>query len=254
MHTQDLVKDELKFDVQGKIKKEKVALIEVKPLKNDYIAKEMAGGLGKKIRLGNNFLGGVLNRYLTSLFNAPPIALAQVAGLFKADGYESQAYYTSGIEDIDRETSLAVVLSSMVDYQNEVSFIKKLKTALPHIKVIVIGSFASAMPEIYHPVADCVIRGEPEVALQKILSEGFSSEKVILSPNAENLNELPILDWVPFIKNGKYASRPFSKELGISIQKSRGCSMTCNYCPYAAFYGKARQFDIDYVMKIIDHY
>ena len=63
-----------------------------------------------------------------------------------------------------------------------------------------------------------------------------------------------MLDWTPFIKNGSYATRPFSKEKGVSIQKSRGCSMTCNYCPYAAFYGKARQYDSDYVMKVIEHY
>ncbi len=231
-----------------------IALIEVKPNQNDYIAKEMAGGLGKRIRLGNNFIGTLLNRSLNSFFSAPPIILAQLAGVCHQHHHETTAYHTSHAQDIQTNTQIAIVLSSMVDYRNEVSFIKALKTALAQIKVVVVGSFASAMPEIYQNVADCIITGDPETAMQGIFQKGFPAEKIIRSSSPENLNELPMIDWSPFIRNGYYAKRPFSKELGISIQKSRGCSMTCNYCPYAAFYGKARQFDSDYVLKTIDHY
>ncbi len=232
----------------------KIALIEVKPTENHYIAKEMAGGLGRKVKFSNNFLGKVLTRSLNSFFSAPPIVLAQVSGVCKQITSDILAYHTANVDHIPNETNLAIVLSSMVDYHNEVNFIKTLKVKLPEIKVIVVGSFAAAMPEIYQTVADCIITGDPETALNKILRDGLPEQKIIHSERPDNLNKLPMLDWTPFLKNGYYAKRPFSKELGVSIQKSRGCSMTCNYCPYAAFYGKAKQFENDYTLKEIEHY
>lgn len=232
----------------------KIALIEVKPTKNEYIAKEMAGGLGKRISLGNKFLGLILNRYLAKLFSAPPIILAYLAGICGQFKHEVTAYHTAVADDIDKETNIAIVLSSMVDYRNEINFIKELKLFIPQINIIVVGSFASVMPEIYYTIADYIIKGSPEMAMLKILRDGFPNEKVIQSIEPENLNELPMIDWTPFLKNGYYAKRPFSKELGVSIQKSRGCSMTCNYCPYASLYGKAKQFDSDYILKTIEHY
>lgn len=247
---------ELKQDVfaQRPSKKLKVALIEVKPVNNEYIAKEMAGGLGKRIKLGGGVFASVLNRYLTSLFNAPPIVLASVAGVCRHLGHDAVSYHTANPLEIDPATDTAVVLASMVDYRNELGFIKALKERLPQVKIIVVGSFASAMPQTFAEAADCVVTGDPETALARILTSGFLSEKIVHSERPENLNDLPMLDWTPFIAKGSYARRPFGKELGVSIQKSRGCSMTCNYCPYAAFYGKARQFDSDYVMKMIEHY
>ncbi|OGX38680.1 MAG: hypothetical protein A3D87_03350 [Omnitrophica WOR_2 bacterium RIFCSPHIGHO2_02_FULL_50_17] len=232
----------------------KVALIEVKPIQNEYIAKEMAGGLGKRITLGNNFWATFLRNQLTNSFIAPPISLASLAGVAMACNHGIKAYHIARIEDIERDTDIAIVLSSMVDYHNEVNFIRGIKTLLPRLKVIVVGSFASAMPEIYAGEADCIIKGDSELAVQKILSEGFPVEKIIVSERPEDLNTLPMLNWEPFMRNGYYARRPFSKELGVGIQKSRGCSMTCNYCPYAAFYGKARHFDSDYVLKMLEHY
>lgn len=234
--------------------KMRIALIEVKPEENDYVAKEMAGGLGKRLKLKNTFLGSILNRNLKSCFNAPPIMLAQLAGIFRDHNHQIRSYYTLTATDIAKETDLCIVLSSMVDYRNELNFIKKLKSHCPTLKVIVVGSFASAMPDIYQPLADFVIIGEPESAIIEILTKGLPKEELIYSRELDNLNELPMLDWGPFINNNLYAYRPFSKERGVSIQKSRGCSMTCNYCPYAAFYGKARQFNNDYVLKTIKHY
>ncbi len=232
----------------------KFALIEVKPLKDEYIAKEMAGGLGKRLKLKNTFFGSILNKQLNSFFVAPPIALAQIAGVFKSLGHSAAAYYTSKCEDIPQDIEGAVVLSSMVDYRNEVHFIQELKKRSPQAKVIVIGSFASAMPEMYVNAADYVIQGDAESAIMAMVTKGYPPEKIVHSEAPDNLNELPMVDWEPFIKEGRFATRPFSKELGVSIQKSRGCSMTCNYCPYAAFYGKARQVDSDHVMKTIRHY
>ncbi len=231
-----------------------IALIEVKPKDRDYVAKEMAGGLGKRLKLKNTFCGSILNRNLKSKFNAPPIVLAQLAGILRKYKHDAHSYYTCVVTDISPQMDYAVVLSSMVDYRNELNFIKELKSCYPYLKTIVIGSFASAMPDIYRPAADFIIIGEPELAVIEIITKGLPQGQLVHSKEIDDLNELPILDWGPFIKNNLYACRPFSRERGVSIQKSRGCSMTCKYCPYAAFYGKARQFNNDYVLRTIKYY
>src|SRR3989338_1983127 len=143
----------------------KVALIEVKPVQNGYIAKEMAGGLGKKIKLKDGVFGSLLTRYLTTFFNAPPIVLAQLSAVCRQHHHEVLAFHTAAIQEIDADVDIAIVLSSMVDYRNEVRFIQELKNARLQIRAVVVGSFGSAMPQIYEGAADCVIQGDPEVAL-----------------------------------------------------------------------------------------
>jgi len=118
----------------------KIALIEVKPRGKDYIAKEMAGGLGKKVRLENNLAGALLSHFLTSRFSAPPIVLAQIAGICFKHHHETESYYIFNPRDIAPDTEIAFVVSSMEDYSNEVNFIKELK-ASSSAKVIVVGSF-----------------------------------------------------------------------------------------------------------------
>ena len=232
----------------------KIALINVKPVSDDYIAKEMAGGLGKRLKLKNTFYGRLLNWGIKSRFNAPPILLAQLAGIARLQNHDVDAYYTNSPEEINCKTDIAIVLSSMVDYRNECRFLQKLKASHSKIKIVVVGSFASAMPEIYQSFADYVVCGDPEIAIQEFCKQRFPRSQLLQSQEVLNLNKLPMLDWTPFIKKGLFARRPFSKELGVSIQKSRGCSMTCNYCPYSAFFGKTKHFDNTDVMKTIRYY
>ena len=232
----------------------KTAFIEVKPTKKGYVAKEMAGGLGKKIELSKSFFGQILGNKLASTFSAPPMILAQLSGVSRSKNHEIKAYHTSEALDIDKDTEIAIILGSMVDYNNEIKFMKDLREIHSDVKIIVVGSFPSAMPEIYESHADFIIKGDPELAFLDILKKGFPKEKIIQSKRPQDLNILPMPFWEPFIKNNYYAKRPFSDQLGVSIQKSKGCSMTCNYCPYASFYGKAQHFDSDYVLKMINYY
>jgi len=177
-----------------------------------------------------------------------------LSGVCSTLNHETKAYHTSIVNDVDKDTDIAIILGSMVDYQNEIRFMEDLRNNLTDIKMIVVGSFPSAMPEIYEGIADFIIKGDPEIALQNILIKGFPEDKIIQSIRPEDLNTLPMPDWEPFIKNSYYAKRPFSKQIGVSIQKSKGCSMSCNYCPYASFYGKAQHYDSDYVLKMVTHY
>ena len=80
------------------------------------------------------------------------------------------------------------------------------------------------------------------------------NNKIHISKNVEDINSLSMPDWTPFISKNYYARRPFTNELGVSLQKSVGCSMTCNYCPYASIYGNTIHYNSDYVINTIRHY
>jgi anaerobic magnesium-protoporphyrin IX monomethyl ester cyclase len=232
----------------------KVGLIEVKPLEGGYVAKEMAGGLGKRIKLDKGYIGKVLETRLSAMFSAPPMLLAQIAGICTSFGHEVRAYHTRSVEDVDERTNLAIILGTMVDYQNEIKFASELHDSFPDLSVVFLGSFPTAMPDMFMAGGNHVIKGDPETAVHNILENGLPDEKIVESPRPINLNVLPVPDWEPFIANSYFARRPFSSERGICIQKSRGCSMSCNYCPYAGIYGKANHYDSDYVIDLIKRY
>jgi len=232
----------------------KTSIIEVTPTKDGYIAKEMAGGLGKRIRLNGGFVGKTLETYLSKMFIAPPMILAQVAGICKDFGHSVQVHRTNNVLDLDSDTDLAIILGTMVDYQNERSFSRNLKQALSNTKVVFLGSFPTAKPDVFLDYADHVIVGDPEYGLTKLLNGEVSSPGRIDSPSLDDLNAISPPDWRPFIDIGYLARRPFSHERGVCIQKSRGCSMSCNYCPYAGIYGKANHYDTEYVVDLIRHY
>ena len=129
-------------------KYKKVAIIEVKPNSNNYIAKEMAGGLGKKIKLGNTYLASVLEYFLKDSFNSPPLILAKVAGVCNQYSCDIEFYYTSNTLDIENK-DIFIVLSSMADYRNEIRFLSDLNKRFPQKKIMGISPRTKIMKIIY---------------------------------------------------------------------------------------------------------
>ncbi|MBI5597580.1 MAG: radical SAM protein [Elusimicrobia bacterium] len=232
----------------------KAVLIEVPAAGDDYVAKEMAGGLGKRLDLRGSLLGGILNRHLRSHFSAPPVVLAQVASVCRALGVSVQAAHTGDPAALPADCDIAFVLGSMVDFKNELDFLRTLKARRPDLKTVMVGSFATTMPEVYEGAADLVIQGSPEEGVRRVLEGGLPPEKRLRSSEPADLDTLPMLDWTPFLAQGRWARRPFSKDKGVAIHKSRGCTMTCNYCPYAAIYGDAKLFSHEHALRTIRHY
>ena len=167
----------------------KVAIIEVKPNSQNYIAKEMAGGLGKKIKLGNTFLASILEYFLKDSFNAPPLILAKIAAICNQYNCEVEFYYTSSMLELENK-DLYLVLASMADYKHEINFLRELKNKYPNKKIVVVGSFASVMPEYYINVSDLIDKGDPETAIQKIM-EGVDKlweDKLHIADEIDNIN------------------------------------------------------------------
>lgn len=72
----------------------------------------MAGGLGNKIELNRGYSGGILEGYLSKIFVAPPMTLAQVAGICNDHGYSVRTYRISNVADVESDTNRAIILGT----------------------------------------------------------------------------------------------------------------------------------------------
>jgi anaerobic magnesium-protoporphyrin IX monomethyl ester cyclase len=205
----------------------KIALIDVPSNTRGTLNKDVNGGYGTVTSIGNSPLARVIEYLKKSNVRLPILSFGYLAAIFKEKGFEVTTRITN-------ETDAAIVYGSIVDYKNEINFVKRLKEKV-NCKVGFIGPFPSSKPELFIEHCDFVIQGEPEhVALNS--NKNWKPKGIIKSKNIEDLNTLPFPDWSIF---PKYSYFPVIKEKPfLVIQSSRGCSFNCGYyCPYVAAQG-----------------
>src|SRR5262245_759322 len=157
--------------------------------------------------------------------DVPSITMAYLAAILAGEGHEVR--FTRG--DLV-EGDLAVVLSSLVDYRNEVRWAELARAR--GLRVGFVGLAASKLPELFSDHADFVVQGEPEEAIWR-LGRGARLEGLCRS------DELP-LDALPFPRwdllgvtrrrrLGPFWTRPLG---GLPVLASRSCPEFCTYCPH----------------------
>lgn len=200
-----------------------------------YLNKDVMGGYGMRADFGRSFLAGILSRQKKKSLQIPVFAFGYIAAIFKKFGH--QVFYLEN--QTPKEADLVLISSSIVDYKNELAWAKKIKTKTG-AQVGFFGPFASTFPEIYLAAADFVIVNEPEDAVRKIAVEGNVPKGIIQSRIIDNLDDLPFPDWEIF-PWPDFSYRPLIKKKPFFVVlSSRGCVMSCNYCPYKSYYGQIR--------------
>lgn len=177
------------------------------------------------------------------------MSFGYMTAIFRSSGhyvlYHKADSFTTTLPDAD----IIFISSSMVDYRNEVEWVKRLRGA--GRKVGVIGIFASSKPELFLPHCDFIIQGEPEDACIKI-AQGYIPEGIVVSRPINNLDSLPFPCWDMFPYN-RFSYLPVLKEKPFfPVLSSRGCAFKCSYCPYTAFYAY-RNRSVENVMEEIEH-
>ncbi|MEX2758001.1 MAG: radical SAM protein [Candidatus Sigynarchaeota archaeon] len=102
-------------------------------------------------------------------------------------------------------------------------------------KVIIGGYHPTILPDDFHNLgADCVIRGEGELALLEVLSRNGNQSPYTEIIEGNIVRDLDLLPPIDFSVYDKYI--PYYKHLSITL--SRGCPFNCNFCiekKYKAF-------------------
>ncbi len=208
----------------------KVAFVE--RISSRPVNKDQMGGYGVENRFGTGLRARLLEAQCRR--NVPVLALGYAAAIFAKHGHEIEVISDGRMPDAD----LVIIYSSIVEARTEVLFAKKVKERI-RARVGFIGPFASQVPDYYMGVADFIIEGEAEAALERI-ARGEIPRGRVKSAAPRNLDELPFPNWDPFpLDSYSYYPLILSKPF-VTIQGSRGCSFTCRYCPYVAYYGNVR--------------
>lgn len=222
----------------------KIALIEHAGSERP-VNKDQMGGLGLVTTVGTGFRARLIQGRIRR--RVPILALGYAAALCARHGHEVEVISDGRPADAD----VVILYSSIVESSHEVAYARRARAAGQ--SVVVVGPFATQVPDLYLPVANAVVLGEPEAVLDDFAKRGIVPEGAVESPQTADLDSLPFPCWDRFpLRSYSYypvlPERPF-----VTLQGSRGCSFTCSYCPYVAYHGGIRARSVASVVAEIDH-
>lgn len=238
-------------------------ILDIYPNDNWRIVKDTAGGYGTGNNFGDNFLGKIMNFFVSKLITMPPMSAIYVYSIIKRKGLNIE--YTKKIPSKKELAKFDYIImpSSIIAHETEVRAIKKLSEL--KVKVFVIGIFANVKKDSYKFKNSFIIPGEPESffldsnLVKEELDKYFISQQSYFGkPSVSNLDELPFPNWDDYLK--KYSLKnnflSFNNKTAIPIVATRGCPYSCfNYCTYPLQQGrKVRYRSVDNVIDEILHW
>jgi len=122
----------------------------------------------------------------------------------------------------------------------ELTVIRRLKEQSPRTEILVVGQVASTMPDAFAG-CDCrVLNGEPEQLIVKLDEVLAATEQNVTIGTVASLDALPFPDWSVFPYWLFQVGYDFSRFPTAYVQSSRGCTLSCTYCPYIILENKVR--------------
>lgn len=179
--------------------------------------------------------------------------IASVGASVKAAGHDVDLIDLRQLKDFEHfeqivKQSPADVYGLSVSAVDEFAALKCIfiiKQNFPQAKVVIGGIMPTIFPERFaFEVVDCVVQGEGEITLPKLLAafdRGERTERVVRG-------EKPHLDSIPWVDREMFDYQreldcffaPNQKTPSITMLAGRGCAYHCNYCQPAenAVFGK----------------
>ena len=220
----------------------KIVFLDVESNKKVY--REYNGGYGTSFNAGKSFLGKLLTSLRVSNENFPYMPYAYAATIFKQKGHDV-SIQSNNISD---DTNLVIMHASMPNHSEELKYLKKLKER--NISVGLIGPFAGMKPELFQD-SSFIIKGDIEEVVKEIAETEKIPKGLINAPSIKNLDNLPFPDWSLFPINEYSYSPIINKKPFTFVLSSRGCTYTCNYCPYISESNHGRSYRMRSVDNVI---
>ncbi len=222
----------------------KIALIDLKESPSGCNNKDKTGGFGNAMG-GRTLASKIYTKLKRKHVHLPVAHFGYMASIFRQAGHEVSYGEGMPAEDFD----MAILASSIVGYDEEVAFARRLKKEYSG-KVGFFGPFSSVKPELFLEGADFILEGEPEWASQELAAGRLQPVGYIKSQMIHKLEELPAPDWTDFPLHS-YDYRPILKPKPVlPMLTSRGCSFDCSYCPYMVL--QTKQYRTNPVPRVLD--
>jgi len=190
--------------------------------------KDYNGGFGTTWQIGNSFLSKILEKMRSKGEYFPLVSYGYLAAILKQNGHEVEFIENK----IPENSDLIILHGSLICYNKEIEFLKKIKEKTKS-KIGIVGPFASVKPELFKNYSDFIILGEPEQTIFNIKNK--IPKGLIKSEYIKDLDILPYPDWSIFPFEKFSYSPIIQKKPFTFILSSRGCPYTCSYCPYKVF-------------------
>ena len=200
------------------------------------VAKDFAGGFGVGQFPRRGGWRGRVVRYAFKRDRRPvALAFAYLAAIFRQLGHKVE--YSE--DRVPPGADLYVFHPSLITLSLERQAIQQVLRASPQAKVLVTGIMAHVLPEAFADLKVTLVRGEVEQLLWK-LDEVLAAEATVNVGSVRDLDALPFPDWSLFEPHRFRVAYDFWKFPTAFIQQSRGCTFSCNYCPYIVVENKTR--------------
>ncbi|GAH39169.1 unnamed protein product, partial [marine sediment metagenome] len=192
---------------------------------------------------------GVLDWLLRSGYRRDnrPVALnfAYLAGIFKKLGHT--VHYVR--DRLPPDADLYIFNPALMTLGVEHQMMQELLVRRPDANILITGPVAYALPEAFADLPVKIVRGEAEMLMWKLEDVLNSTQQVVSVGSVKDLDSLPWPDWTPFAYQAFRVKYDFWKFPTSVIQLSRGCTFTCNYCPYIMVENHTRFRDPECVVE-----
>jgi radical SAM superfamily enzyme YgiQ (UPF0313 family) len=215
-----------------------------------FVSKDFAGGFGVGTFPGTRNLRQRLVRWGYRR-DRRPVALnfAYLAAIFRRLGHSVE--YCS--DRLPSDADLYIFNPALQTIDIEQAAIQDVLRQKPRPRVFVVGAVAHALPEIFRGEGITVLRGEPEQLLWKLPEALNGVDSVVDLGTVRHLDDLPWPDWSVFDYRRFTVRYDFTKFPTAFVQQSRGCTFSCNYCPYIMAENRTRFREPEQVVAEMRH-
>lgn len=213
-------------------------------------SKDFAGGFGVGMFPGGKNLRQRLIRWGYRR-DCRPVALnfAYLAAIFRHFGHTVEYC----VDRLPAGADLYIFNPALQTIDLEQAAIRRALQQSPSARIFVVGAVAHSLSEKFAAPRVTVLRGEPEQLFWKLDEVIESTEPIVNVGSVRELDQLPWPDWSLF-NHRRFAIRyDFTRFPTGLIQQSRGCTFTCNYCPYIIMENKTRFRDPEQVVAEMRH-
>lgn len=201
------------------------------------VSKDFAGGFGIGLFHGT---GGPRAWFVRRQYRRDRrpvmLTLAYLSGIFRRLGHTVEY----ALERVPRGADLYVFNPALMTLPRERQVIAEINRTMPGAKVLVTGLVATTMPERLADLDVTLVQGEAEQLYWKLDEVLSSDAQAVQLGSVKDLDELPSPDWSPFEPRQFRIAYDFWRFPTGLVQSSRGCTFTCNYCPYIVVENKTR--------------
>ncbi|HLJ10765.1 MAG TPA: radical SAM protein [Planctomycetaceae bacterium] len=199
------------------------------------VFKDFAGGFGVGQFRGSGLRAKIIEHFYRRDFRAPPLAYGYLAAGLAKLGHTVE-YCLEKTPPAD----LYIFNPALMTLPHELDVIRRVNAIAPRTRIVVCGQVAASMPEAFTGLDCQVAQGEPEQLIIKLADVLAAGEQAVAIGNVADLDALPFPDWSIFPYWQFRVAYDFSKFPTAYLQSSRGCTLSCNYCPYIILENKVR--------------